>query len=63
MTQKQLHFELQNLLYQSSKNIYWILGGLPKKNDKINLSNIKKILLNVINWKKYKFFKKQIKNK
>ena len=31
----------------SLKNIYWILGGLPKKNDKINLSLYKKILLSV----------------
>jgi UDP-N-acetylmuramoylalanine--D-glutamate ligase len=32
----------------SLKNIYWILGGLPKKNDKINLTTYKKILSNVI---------------
>ena len=30
------------------KNIYWILGGLPKKADKISISRYKKILLNVI---------------
>ena len=29
----------------SLKNIFWILGGLPKKGDKINLFNNKKILL------------------
>tara|TARA_B100001057_G_scaffold13815_1_gene13135 strand:- start:18261 stop:19538 length:1278 start_codon:yes stop_codon:yes gene_type:complete len=48
----------------SLKNIFWILGGLPKKGDKIDLSkykkNIKKCYLigNNIN-----FFKKQIKGK
>ena len=28
----------------SLRNIYWILGGLPKKNDKINLSQFFKIV-------------------
>ncbi len=48
----------------SLKNIFWILGGLPKKGDKINLSkykkNIKKCYLIGNN---IDFFKKQIKGK
>ena len=48
----------------SLENIYWILGGLPKKGDKISLSRYKKKILkcyligNNIN-----FFKNQIKGK
>ncbi len=48
----------------SLKNIYWILGGLPKKGDKISLSRYKKNIIkcyligNNIN-----FFKNQIKGK
>ena len=47
MTLKQLHLSY-TIALSSIKNIYWILGGLPKKGDKINLSKLKKILLNVI---------------
>ena len=46
------------------KNIYWILGGLPKKNDKIILNGIKKNIIKCyIIGKNTKFFKKQIQNK
>ena len=53
----------QSALY-SLKNIFWILGGLPKKEDKINFSKYKKNIIkcyligNHIN-----FFKDQIKGK
>ena len=56
MTQKQLHLKLHNSALSSLKNIYWILGGLPKKNDKINLSKYKKNIKMLFNWQKYKFF-------
>ena len=48
----------------NSKNIYWILGGLPKKNDKINLSGIKKNIIKCyVVGKNIKFFQRQIQNK
>ena len=48
----------------SSKNIYWILGGLPKKKDKINLKHLRNnIIKSYIIGKNINFFKKQLKNK
>ncbi len=45
----------------SLKNIYWILGGLPKKGDKIILSKIKKKIIKCyIIGKNVNFFKNQI---
>ena len=45
------------------KNIYWIVGGLPKYQDKFNFKNIKKrIIKSYIIGKNSVFFKKQIKN-
>ena len=47
---------------QSLDNIYLILGGLPKKNDKINLSRFnKKIKKCYLIGKRTNFFKKQIR--
>ena len=44
------------------KNIYWILGGLPKKNDKIRLLRYKKNIIKCyLIGKNIKFFKQQIK--
>ena len=37
MTLKQHHFKQSKFTLQNSKNIFWIVGGLPKKNDKIIL--------------------------
>ena len=46
-----------------TKNIYWILGGLPKKNDRFYLKNFKKdIIKSYIIGKNVNFFKKQVKN-
>ena len=46
---------------QNSHNIFWIVGGLPKKNDKINLKNLEKnIVKTYIIGKNINFFKKQI---
>ena len=48
----------------NSKNIFWILGGLPKKNDKIILSDVKKNIVKCyIIGKNISFFKKQIRKK
>ena len=57
-------FEATKYALLNSKNIYWILGGLPKKNDQIILSNIKKQIIKCyIIGKNSDFFKKQIQNK
>jgi len=46
------------------KNIFWIVGGLPKKGDKINLTKYKKNIIKCyIIGKNINFFKKQIKGK
>ena len=39
---KATSFESTKFALSNSKNVYWILGGLPKKNDKFYLSKIKK---------------------
>ena len=46
------------------KNVFWILGGLPKKNDKILLSKIKKNIIKCyLIGKNIDFFKKQVQKK
>ena len=46
------------------KNIFWILGGLPKKGDKINLFNYKKNIIKCyLIGKNINFFKKQVEGK
>ena len=53
----------ESALY-SLKNIYWILGGLPKKNDKIRLSKFKKNIFKCyLIGKNINFFRNQIKGK
>jgi UDP-N-acetylmuramoylalanine--D-glutamate ligase len=48
----------------SIKNIYWILGGLPKKGDKIKLGKFKKNIIKCyLIGKNINFFKNQIKRK
>ena len=48
----------------SLKNIYWILGGLPKKGDKIKIFKFKKNISKCyIIGKNINFFKNQIENK
>ena len=48
----------------SLKNIYWILGGLPKKGDKVSLSKYKNNIIKCyLIGKNINFFKKQIKGK
>ena len=61
---KATSFESTKLALSNSKNIYWILGGLPKKNDKIFLAEVKKnIIKSYLIGKNTSFFKKQIHNK
>ena len=46
------------------KNTYWILGGLPKKDDKMNLSKYKKNIIKCyVIGNNINFFKNQIKGK
>ena len=53
----------ESALY-SLKNIYWILGGLPKRNDKLELSKFKKNIIKCyLIGKNINFFRDQIKNK
>ena len=61
---KATSFQATNVALESSKNIYWIVGGLPKKNDKISLKKLRKnIIKSYIIGKNINFFKKQLKNK
>ena len=61
---KATSFEAAKYALSNSKNIYWILGGLPKINDKILLSGIKKNIIKCyIIGNNTDFFQKQIKNK
>ncbi len=57
-------FEATKFALKNTKNIFWILGGLPKANDKINLHKLKKnIIKSYIIGKNVNFFKKQLKRK
>ncbi len=61
---KATSFQATKFALESSKNIYWIVGGLPKDKDKINLVNVKKnIIKSYIIGKNINFFKKQLKDK
>ena len=61
---KATSFQSTKFALKNSKNIFWILGGMPKKNDKIILNGLKKnILRSYIIGKNTNFFKKQIRGK
>jgi UDP-N-acetylmuramoylalanine--D-glutamate ligase len=61
---KATSFESTKFALSNSKNVYWILGGLPKKNDKFYLSKIKKNIIKCyLIGKDINFFRKQVKNK
>ena len=61
---KATSFEATKYALSNSENIFWVLGGLPKKNDKFLLSEIKdKIIKCYIIGKNISFFKKQVQNK
>ena len=60
---KATSFEASKLTLESNKNIFWILGGLPKKGDRFYLKNLKtRIIKSYIIGKNVKFYKKQLKN-
>ena len=55
-------FEATKHALMGNKNIYWIVGGLPKKKDYFYLKNLKKVIIKAyIIGKNSSFFKKQIK--
>jgi len=61
---KATSFEATKFALSNSKNVYWILGGMPKKNDKIILPVSKKNIIKCyLIGKNTNFFQKQIKNK
>lgn len=61
---KATSFAATKLSLSSLKNIYWILGGLPKKKDKISISNYKNNITKCyLIGKNINFFKRQIEGK
>jgi UDP-N-acetylmuramoylalanine--D-glutamate ligase len=61
---KATSFEASKQALKSSKNIYWILGGLPKVKDRIDLKNLKKNIIKAyIIGKNVNYFSKQLKGK
>ena len=61
---KATSFHASKFALKSSKDIFWIVGGLPKKNDKFNINNVRKnIIRSYIIGKNTNYFKKQLQNK
>ncbi len=61
---KATSFQATKFALANTKDIFWIVGGLPKKNDKIDLKNIKKNIVQAyIIGKNIKFFKTQLKKR
>ena len=61
---KATSFESTKFALKNLKNIFWIVGGLPKKGDNIKLNSLKKnIIKSYIIGKSTHFFSKQLKNK
>ena len=61
---KATSFKATETALSSLKNIYWILGGLPKQGDRMKLSKYKKNIAKCyLIGKNINFFKKQIKGK
>lgn len=59
---KATSFEATKSALSSLKNIYWILGGLPKKGDKIKILKYKKNIIKCyLIGKSISFFKNQVK--
>ena len=58
---KATSFDATQHVLKNNSNIFWIVGGLPKLNDKFKLNNIKKnIIKSYIIGKNIDYFKKQI---
>ena len=61
---KATSFTSSELALSSLKNIYWIVGGLPKRGDRFDLNKYKKNIVKCyIIGRHTDFFKKQIKGK
>ena len=61
---KATSFQATKFALKNTNNIFWIVGGLPKKNDKIILNTLKKNIVKAyLIGKNINFFKKQIINK
>ena len=61
---KATSFRATQSALSSLKNIYWIVGGLPKKGDKIKLSKLKNNISKCyLIGKNTNFFKRQLQNK
>ena len=61
---KATSFQATKFALRNTKDIFWIVGGLPKKNDILNLSKLSKNIVKCyIIGKNIDFFKRQIKNK
>ena len=61
---KATSFESSKYALESNKNIFWIVGGLPKLKDKFYFKHIKKnIIKSYIIGKNINFFKRELKNK
>ena len=61
---KATSFKATQPALSSLKNIYWIVGGLPKKNDKIKVLKYKNnIIKSYLIGKNTNFFKKQIQKR
>ena len=61
---KATSFQAAKFALKNTKNTFWILGGLPKKNDNFNLNNLKKnIIKSYIIGNNRNFFERQLKKK
>ena len=61
---KATSFQATKFALESAKNIFWIVGGFKKKNDKFYFKNIQKnIIKSYIIGKNIVFFKKQLQKK
>ncbi len=60
---KATSFQATKCALENTKNIFWIVGGQPKKNDKLNIKKFKKdIIKTYIIGENVNFFKLRIKN-
>ena len=60
---KATSFDATQYALKNNKNIFWIVGGLPKLNDKFKLQNVKKnIVKSYIIGKNIKYFREQIRS-
>ena len=61
---KATSFDAAKFFLKNNKNIFWIVGGLPKKGDKLNLGYLKNnIIKTYIIVNHMKFFQKQLNGK